>query len=192
MLALAANPEIIAIALTFFVLWVSLADGAILAAVLGFAVFVVFGGIYMAGGDSVIASLQLGAIGLLAAVFVGNTLDAELDSLLWLIPGLIVVACEGGATYNNYRRRDGEISARIPRSGAANIVGIVAMSIVLASITRALTQLSGKVEWPWFAITIAVLALGFFAAMVVIRRSATPADIRRFNPGRRMLPPPST
>ena len=193
MLSLAAKPEIIAIGVTFVVLWVAVVDGGgILAVLLGLLVFVAFGAIYMSGGDSVIASLQLGAIGILAAVFIGDTLRIELDSLLWLIPGVVVIACETGATYNNYRRRDGEISARITRSSTQNLVAIAAMSIVLASIARALTQLGGRVEWPWFAVTIVALALAFLAAMLFIRRSATPADTRRFNPGRRMLPPPRT
>lgn len=190
MLSLAAKPEIIAIGIAFSLLWILLVDADILAALIGLAVFALFGGIYMSGGDSVIASLQLGAIGMLTAAFLGDTIEVETDSLWWVLPGLMVIACEGGATYNNYRRRQGEISARIARSAGQNLLAVTLMAIVLASVARELTQLEGQVQWPWFAAAIIVFALGFVAAMLVIRRSAAPADTRRFNPGRRMLPPP--
>ncbi len=189
-LSLAAKPEIIAVGITFSLLWIVVVDGELLPVLIGLGVFALFGGIFMAGGDTVIASLQLGAVGILTAAVLGDTLRIESDSLWWLLPGLVLIGCEAAATYNNYRRRDGEISARIPRSGAQNLVAVVLMSLVLATIARELTQLDGRVEWPWFATVVIVFTLALIAALLVIRRSATPADTRRFNPGRRMLPPP--
>ncbi len=128
--------------------------------------------------------------GLTCLGFLSGRLDIDEDSLAWIVPALLIVCAESAISYNHFRRRQSDISIQIVKALAINIVSVVALSAVLASAIRWLTQVDGRVEWPWYATTIVGLALAWFAGLIVIRRTATPAERRRYNPGRRMLPPP--
>ncbi len=158
--------------------------------IFGLLLYGIFGWILLSTGNSVAASLLLGALGLSTAGMIAERFDVEDDSLWWMIPALVIVIAEAAISYNHFRRRQSDISMRISQTVAINTASVIALSVVLATLTRWLTQVDGRVEWPWYATTIVGLCACWFAGLIVIRRTATPAERRRFDPGRRMLPPP--
>jgi hypothetical protein len=187
---LAASPELIAVSVVFLILFGLASDFNPVALIFGTAIYGIFGWIFLSNGDAIVASLLLLGLGLTCFGFMTARLSIDESSLAWIAPALLIVCAETAISYNNFRRRQSTISVQIGRTSAINIISVVALSVVLASAIRWLTQVDGRVEWPWYATTVVGLALGWFTGLIVIRRTAGPAERRRYNPGRRMLPPP--
>jgi hypothetical protein len=188
---LAASPELMAVSVTFLFIFGFAVRFEPVALIFGSLVYGIFGWLLLLNGDAIVGSLILVALGLTTLALLSERLDLEETSLWWTLPALLVVTAETAMSYNHCRRRKSDISRSIGRTMILNPLLVAALSLVLASVLRWLTQVDGRVEWPWYATTIIVLAVSWFAGLIVIRRTATPAERRRYNPGRRMLPPPS-
>jgi hypothetical protein len=188
---LAASPELMAVSVAFLFIFGFAVRFEPVALIFGSLVYGIFGWLLLLNGDAIVGSLIVVALGLTTLALLSERLDLEETSLWWTLPGLLVVTAETAMSYNHYRRREGDISRYISRTMILNPLLVAALSLVLASVIRWLTQVDGRVEWPWYSTTIIVLGVGWFAGLLMIRRTATPAERRRYNPGQRMLPPPS-
>lgn len=189
--ALSASPELLTLWVGSFSLLVWAFEGNAASIVLSSAVFAIFAWAFLANGDSLVSCLVLLAIGTLTAVVVSAEVSPEPDRLWWVMPGLVIIAAESALSYNNFRRRQGDISRSVTRMHLENLVIVSAGATGLAWVLQRLTRSEGRVQWPWFATTIVVLALTAVLGLGTLRRHALPADRRRFSPGRRVLPPPS-
>ncbi len=188
--SLAAKPELLAVATVFLLTFGIAIDFDTIGLILGAILFVVFGWIYLFSGDSIVASVLLLILAITSVAVLTERVEVDDGSLWWVLPMLLIILADTATSYSGFRRRGSEISTRIGQTLLLNVAAIVAATMVIAVIVRWLTRVEGRVEWPWFASTVIVLVTGWFAALVVLRRTATPAERRRYLPGRRMLPPP--
>ncbi len=187
---LAASPELMAVSVTFLLVFGLAVRFDPIILIIGSLIYAIFGWLLLANGDAIVASLALGALGLATIVLLSERLEVDENSLWWILPALVVVGAETAISYNHFRRRESDISRGTGQLIVVNLVAVIAVSVVLAWVIRWLTEFDGRVEWPWYAATIILLAAGWFASLIVLRRTATPAERRRYNPGQRMLPPP--
>lgn len=186
---LIATPEWLAL-IALCVALLVLLSASLLLFLLGAAVAATFGWLYLSSGDALAAVLVVGGMGFLTAATLGDTFGLNGGRLWWVVPGLVMTTIDGAITYNQYRRRTGEVDRRILRSVWANVASVVAAATGLAWLLQQIADRDGRVTWPWFATVSLALAGAGFAGLLWLRRRATPADRRRYTPGRRLLPPP--
>lgn len=187
---LAASPELVSLAVLFFFIFGAAIRFNIVGMIFGLAAFALGSWIFLANGDSLLACLLLLGFGLMTWIWLADPVDLDTSSLFWILPALTMVLVEFALSFNHFRRRRGEMSRTIPGLMASNAVAVVGLSVIVAFIGRSIAERDGRVEWPWFATASFVLAAGWLAGLQYLRRTSLPPDRRRFNPGRRMIPPP--
>lgn len=186
---LIATPEWLALIAVCAALLVLL-SASLLLFLMGAVVAATFGWLYLSSGDALAAVLIVGGIGLLTAAALGDSLGLGGGRLWWVVPGLVMTTVDGAITYNQYRRRVGEVDRRILLAAWGNVASVLAVATGLAWLLQRIAERDGRVTWPWFATVSLALATAGFAGLLWLRRRATPADRRRYTPGRRLLPPP--
>lgn len=186
---LIATPELLLVILTVTGLVAALSGGPA-AFLVAMAVVAGFGWLYLSSGDSFFAAMIVAGIGFCTAIAMDQDLDIDGGRLWWLVPGLVMVGSETALTFNQYRRRNGEVSGEIVLIGWQNMALVLASATGLGWALQRIADRGGRVTWPWFGFVSITLAGSAMVALIGLRRRALPADRRRYTPGRRVLPPP--
>lgn len=188
-LHLVATPELLTLIMVITGL-LAVLSGVPAAFLVAWAVVGGFGWLYLSSGDSFIAAMIIAGIGILTALVMSQELEIEGGQLWWTTPGLAMVAAETALTFNQYRRRKGEISNEIVLIVWQNVTIVIASALSLGWVLQRIADRTGRVTWPWFSLVSITLTATALLGLLALRRRATPADRRRYTPGRRILPPP--